>query len=252
MTEENRTLPTEQTDGEVGRLTSLLKDAPAPLPCTDGELAAADFSRRNVLIGTVRSDTQFDYCMATGTYYVPVKTLTPANLPVSVIALYEEGLHRKAGIKRCGRVTETRVVKRSDIPVPMSRANPDEAYYLFSVEKWDYLPHPIALQGTSRGKPMLTSEFLLTHCRRSYQLVAISSPETYNLCRLLCTLAETDTNTPVFRRVGERHIITLSEGHVRLLTAAGDCLCACPAEMLTNAPAELLQRMAAGLGLPTR
>ena len=53
--------------------------------------------------------------------------------------------YRRAGIKRYGKVAETRVVKRSDIPVPMSRDNPDEAYYLFTVESWEYLDRPISL-----------------------------------------------------------------------------------------------------------
>ena len=101
------------------RLAALLESDPAPLPCEDSELAAVDFTRMDVLIGTVRSDEQFDYCMESRSYYVPAKTVTPADLPVTVIALYEEGLTRRAGIKRYGRVTDTRVVKRSDIPVPM-------------------------------------------------------------------------------------------------------------------------------------
>ena len=216
---------------------------------TDEELAAVDFAHRDVLIGTVRSDAQFDYTLASLSYYAPVKTVPPHDLPVRMIALYEEGLTRRAGIKRYGRVTDTRVVKRSDIPVPMSRSNPEEAYYLFSVESWEYLPTPIALLNTARGKPMFTSEFLLTHCRRSYQLLAIRSPEAYRLCELLCHLSETDSDKPVFRRVGEHHLITVTEGRMRLLNAEGVCLYACPARMLSDGPAEVLRRVIGALGI---
>ena len=252
-TDETKTVPVIETvtepDDEAARLTALLDDPPIPAPCTDEELAAVDFTRLNVLIGTLRSDGQFDYCMEEKAYYVPAKTVTPADLPVSIIALYEEGLTRRAGIKRYGRVTDTRVVKRSDIPVPMSRPNPDEAYYLFFVADWVYLEHPIAIQDTARGKPMFTSEFLLTHCRRSYQLLAIRSPEAYRLCELLCHLSETDSDKPVFRRVGEHHLITVTEGRMRLLSAEGVCLYACPARMLSDAPAEVLRRVIGALGI---
>jgi hypothetical protein len=249
MTDDQITQPTEGADQEALRLAALLESDPAPIPCEDGELGEVDFTRMDVLVGTVRSDGQFDYCMAEKAYYVPAKTVTPADLPVTVIALYEEGLTRRAGIKRYGRVTDTRVVKRSDIPVPMSRPNPDDAYYLFSVADWVYLEHPIAIQDTVWGKPMFTNEFLLTHCRRSYQLLAIRSPEAYRLCELLCHLSETDSDKPVFRRVGEHHLITVTEGRMRLLNAEGACLYACPARMLSDGPAEGLRGVVRALGV---
>ena len=248
MTDEAKATAGER-DARVKELAALLDASSQPSPCTDGELAAVDFSRHEVLIGTVRSDAQFDYCAESRAYYVPAKTVTPADLLPSVIALYEEGLTRRAGIKRYGRVTDTRVVKRSDIPVPMSRPNPDEAYYLFSVADWVCLEHPIAIQDTARGKPMFTNEFLLTHCRRSYQLLAIRSPEEYRLCELLCHLGEEPADKSIFRRVGEQHIITLTAGRLRLLTAEGRCLYACPAGWLTDSPAEVLRGVCRALGV---
>ena len=249
MTDTQMAVPTEGTDQETLRLAALLESDPAPIPCEDGELGAVDFTHMDVLIGTVRSDEQFDYCMESKTYYIPAKTVTPSDLPVAFVALYEEGLTRRAGIKRYGRVTETRVVKRRDIPVPMSRPNPEETYYLFTVESWEYLPHPIALLNTARGKPAFTNEFLLTHCRRSYQLVAIRSPEAYRLCMLLCDLTAAKGEVPVFRRVGERHLVTRTDQGLRLLNASGDCLYTCPPRMLTNTPAEVLRGILSALGL---
>ena len=246
------TLPSEQygsCESTPQADTPLFHPSPCPAPCEDKELASARLSETDVLVGTVRSDEQFDWCMNTCAYYVPAKALPRDALPVEVIALYEEGLNRKAGIKRYAEVLETRVVKRADIPVPMSRNNPDEPYYFFTVNEWRYLETPITLQGTSRGKPMLTNRFLLTHCRRSYQLVSLRTPEEYRLCELLCKLGEDTAAEPVFRRVGERHLITLSEGRLHLLDADGHYLYTCPASMLYGDPAEVLRRVAQGLGL---
>jgi hypothetical protein len=114
--------------------------------------------------------------------------------------------------------------------------------------EWDRYA-PIAIEGTSRGKPMLTNEFLLTHCRRSYQLLVIRSPEEYRLCELLCRLGEAAADKPVFRRVGERHIVTLADGRIRLLDASGHVLLDRPASALRTDPADLLRRIAGALGL---
>lgn len=231
----------------------LSSSSSAPIPCTDDELREVDFSRLDVLVGTVRSDEQFAYCVDHSVYYAPVRVVDGERLPVSFVALYEEGINRRSGIKRYGRVTETAVVKRGDIPVAMSRANPEEAYYLFRVEEWQLLTHPISIAGTGRGRPAFTSEFLLTHARRSYQLTAIRSPEVYRLCCLLCDLqlrwSEGGGKLPTFRRVGERHILTLSEGRLSLLDENGNRLYTCHAEKLEIDPAEVLRRVAEGLGL---
>ena len=47
---------------DIDLLAERLKlDSAIPADCSDGELALADFSKRDVLIGTIRSDAQFDH-----------------------------------------------------------------------------------------------------------------------------------------------------------------------------------------------
>ena len=248
-------IPTEsvETAEMAETLAARLKDPSSiPADCTDDELAAADFSHRDVLIGTVRSDAQFDYTLASLSYYAPVKTVPPHDLPVRLVALYEEGLTRRPGIKRYGEVTEIRVVKRSDIPVPMSRSNGEEAYYLFTVKSWEYLDHPIGIVGTSRGRPAFTTEFLLTHARRSYQLVSITSAAEYRLTQVLCLAYLEATEDPAietFRRVGDSHIIGIGGGMLSLIHARGEILFRCPLRAMENEPAEVLNNLAHALGL---
>lgn len=234
-------------------LTARLKnDSPAPADCTDEELSAVDFSLRDVLIGTVRSDAQFDFTLTSLSYYAPVKTVPPHDLPVRHIALYEEGLTRRAGIKRYGEVTETRVVRRDEIPVPMSRSNGDEAYYLFTVRSWEYLEHPIAIEGTSRGRPAFTSRFLLTHARRSYQLLCLHSAAEYRLLQVLCRVysqAMAEDSRDIFRRIGEEYVISAAEGTLSLIHARGEILFRSSLRDFESEPAEILKRMAVALGL---
>ena len=241
--------PRENTELLAERLK---QNSPVPADCTDEELAAVDFSRRDVLIGTVRSDAQFDYTLASLSYYAPVKTVPAHELPVRMVALYEEGLTRRAGIKRYGEVTETRVVRRDEIPVPLSRSNGEEAYYLFTVKAWEYLEQPIGIEGTSRGKPAFTSEFLLTHARRSYQLVAISSPAEYRLTQVLCRVyaeAITEGSHHRLHRIGESHVVGIAEGMLSLIHARGEVLFRCPLRAMETEPAEVLRQIASALGL---
>lgn len=228
----------------------LKQESPAPADCTDDELALADFTRRDVLIGTLRSDAQFDYTLASLSYYAPVRAVPPTELPVRMIALYEEALTRKAGIKRYGEVTDIRVVKRDDIPVPQSRPNGGEAYYLFTVSSWEFLEHPIAIEGTARGKPAFTTEFLLTHARRSYQLVSIRSAAEYRLVQALCHLRmESESSAASLRRLGEHHVLCAADGYLSLLHARGEVLFRCPLFALQTEPARVVHRLATLLGL---
>lgn len=233
-------------------LAARLKDtSSSPADCSDEELASVDFTRRDVLIGTVRSDVQFDFTLASLSYYAPVKAVPPHELPVRKIALYEEGLTRRPGIKRCGEVTEIRVVRRADIPVPMSRDNGDEAYYLFTVSSWEYLEHPISITGTSRGRPAFTSEFLLNHARRSYQLVSITSAAEYRLAQALCRLYdESDADGKEhFGRVSEGYVISAAEGRLSLIHARGEVLFRCSLGSMETEPAEILRRISLAMGL---
>ncbi len=236
---------------DTGILAEHLKDpCSIPADCDDEELAAVDFTRRDVLIGTVRSDAQFDYALASLSYYAPVKTVPPCDLPVRLIALYEEGLSRLPGIKRYGEVTKIRVVKRAEIPVPLSRANEEEAYYLFTVRSWEYLERPIRITGTSRGRPAFTSEFLLTHARRSYQLVSITSAAEYRLAQALGRLWDgAAEGRETILRAGGYHILCASEGMLSLIHTRGDVLLRCPLGAMETQPAEVLDRLAVALGI---
>ena len=94
---------------------------------------------------------------------------------------------------------------------------------------------------------------LQEHVERIFQSAALLkifpgiSP--HELCELLCHLTSEIGDKPIFRRIGERHLITVTDGRLRLLTAEGDCLYTCPAAMLTDSPAETLRRVAGALGV---
>ena len=137
---------------------------------------------KDVMVGTVRTPEQLKYNLKTCCYYAPARFVSETRLPVKYIALHEQGIGVPPGIKRYARVLTTRILPRGSIPVSMRpNTDPEEPYYFFTVSQWQFLPRPIAIQGTRRGKPRFTTKFLLDHCTHSYQLFAIASETEYDL-----------------------------------------------------------------------
>jgi len=144
--------------------------------------AGGDWLEKDVMVGTVRSAEQLRYNLSTRSYYAPARFVSENQLPVSYIALHEQGIGVPVGINRHSRVCTTEKIPRGKIPVSMRpNTDPEEPYYYFTVEEWQKMPRPIVIQGTARGKPRFTSKFLLDHCTHSYQLFAVRSEMEFRL-----------------------------------------------------------------------
>lgn len=135
-------------------LDELISDSPtsefegAALPAdVEEQLARVDWSRRDVLIGSLRSRDQLNVCMENNFYYIPVKRVPDASLPIHYVALFQTPrvFSSDAGIYCCGEVLTASIVKRRNIrEVPMRRsADPEELYYRFQIKKWVRLKRPI-------------------------------------------------------------------------------------------------------------
>ena len=95
-----------------------------------------------------------------------------------------------------------------------------------------------------------TTEFLLTHARRSYQLVSIRSAAEYRLVQALCHLRmESESSAASLRRLGEHHVLCAADGYLSLLHARGEVLFRCPLFALQTEPARVVHRLATLLGL---
>lgn len=168
-------------------LDELISDSPesaferATLPVgIEDRLLHIDWSRRDVLIGLFSQRVQFDVCYQNKYYYIPVKQVTNADLPIHYVALYQSDnkFPENPGIHYYGEVLRTTLVKRKTITaVPMTRNNPEEMYYLFTVREW------IPLERTIRHKELgfpfaFTNMFLLKHMEYIPELL-IQSEEEY-------------------------------------------------------------------------
>lgn len=140
------------------------------------------------------------------------------------IALHEQGIGVPVGIKRYAKVLTQDTVPRGKIPVSMRpNTDPEEPYYYFTVEPWQFLPNPIAIQGTARGKPRFTSKFLLDRCTHSYQLFAISSEAEFRLMEEI-RKALADGTYKADIPVGDNSRVILGDGLITVTDRKGRTL----------------------------
>lgn len=149
------------------------------------EAVESDWAERNVMVGSLRTAEQFRYTLEQRRYYAPDRFLPTGTDWVKLIALHEEGIGTEPGIRLWGEVLSVRSLARKQIPVAMRPgSDPGELYREYTVQEWKPLPHPIRLLDTYRGRPRFTTEFLLKHCTRSYQLFVLSSQADLELMNL--------------------------------------------------------------------
>lgn len=162
-----------------------------------------------VLVGSLRNRAQLDVCLGCNFYHIPAAMLTPEDLPISHIAIYQSKRFygKKATIRYYGKVTDTKLLPRCDI-MEIPRED-DTLYYRFEIDSWKSLPHSI--QATEMpASHLLTNQYLLLHSATTSHLTMGSQDAYRQFCELLtlakrrrsCTVAMDDT------------VITLKQGNL--------------------------------------
>ena len=123
------------------------------------KLARVDWSRREVLVGTVRDHHQLEVNLEGRFYHTARRNISRDRLPIRYIALYESGV----GIRRYGEVISFSLVPRSQIAELPSES--DEPYYRFEVSDWKEFSDPVRSKVSGPRVLFYTNLFLLLHAR---------------------------------------------------------------------------------------
>ena len=195
-----------------------------------------DWSVRDVMVGTVRTEEQLQYNLNEKWYYVPERFVPDDVLPVKYIALHEENLGGESGIKVYGEVLETQRKKRGDIPTP-TNSNPNSMYFCFRVKEWVELKKPIAIKDSSKGKPRFTNKLLLDTCTQSYQLFEITTEEEYRLMQELNNaFGEGVVGGEKVFKINDKFSITTLNGKFTIMNIAGQIIDEVPIENFQKRP----------------
>lgn len=167
-------------------LDELISDSPesaferATLPTgIEERLAKVDWDRRDVLIGTLRNNAQFQTCIENKFYYIPASLIQEENLPIHYVSLFQTPriFSNKAGIHYYGEVLRSALVKRKNIrEVPLTRNNPEQLYYRFQIREWIPLPRPILPKEAGFVREF-TNLFLLENVEHVPELLLRSEEE---------------------------------------------------------------------------
>lgn len=223
-------------------------------------LAKVDWSVMDMLVGSLNNVEQLNINLNKKFYYTPAKAISEKNLPIRYVAIYQSNAKYKkdAGIQYYGTVIKTSLCKRKDIPVPMTRNNGDELYYVFDVKKWDKLDVSINVRDEGVYRPKFTNIFLLLNCRDSYELFNIHSEEQYRLLQELKrisgdTAVNNDEHNPGFRLNNDISIF-VHNGEIIVCTATGKQVNKIPVTEFIRRPRYMFnilkEEMKAYVGLP--
>ena len=167
-------------------LDELISDSPesaferATLPTgIEERLAKVDWSRRDVLIGTLRSNPQLQICLEKKFYYIPADKVKDDDLPIHYVALFQTPriFSDKAGIHYYGEVLRSALVRRKTIrEIPQKHGNPDDLYYRFQIREWVQMARPI-LPKESAFVHEFTNMFLLENAQYVPELLLRSEEE---------------------------------------------------------------------------
>ena len=190
-------------------------------------LAKVDWTVKDMLVGSLSNKKQLEINLSKKFYHVPARYISENDLPIRYVALYQSYniFKNESGIHYYGTVIRTRICKRKDIPVPMTRDNADELYYQFDVKAWEQLPVAIKVCEEGVIRPKFTNMFLFQNCRDSYELFNIHSEEQYRLLQELKRISiDTAVNNDEYRpgfRLNDNISINLLDGDIIICTSTG-------------------------------
>ena len=143
------------------------------------KLARVDWTKRDVLVGTLRNKEQLGKCLNNNFYYVPASRISEDRFPIRYVAIYQSItlFNNEAGIRYYGEVKSSYKVKRYEIKE--SPKDSDEIYYRFDVTDWKQLDIPIKAKEIARTH-FYTNLFLLQNSAEVPDLF-IKSEEEYRL-----------------------------------------------------------------------
>lgn len=213
-----------------------------PLPPeTQEALFGTDWRVWDVMVGSLRNEMQYAINLEQRFYHTAVENVPAERLPVRYIALCRSKAWENPGVYCYGEVIETKVVKRSEIPVPSTRRHNDEAYYLFRVKSWQRLPAPIVVKEEGVYAPRFTNLFLLQHAQSTQELFQIRSAADYRLSAALGMLEDNEEEKTVGLEGG--YTLWARQEEIDLVNSRGAICASCKAADLARAPGYVFRSM---------
>ena len=161
----------------------------------DEYLSEDKFKARNVLIGIVKSQEQFESNINSNFYHIPLKSVNLAAHGIKYIALYQtkNAFKEDGGIQYYGQVSDIKIVKRNEIRELPKESN--ELYYRIEVSDWKKLSTKIEINNFSLRRSGYTNLYLINKAENISELFI----KTYKEFRLFKELKRISSNRTSFQ-----------------------------------------------------
>ena len=241
------------TDLVKEMLDDLINDSPesaferATLPKgIERKLLKVDWSKRDVMVGTVRNKEQLQANVQYRFYHIPKSAVSESQLPIHYIALYEAGV----GVCRYGEVETTETVIRSNI-TELPKAD-SSLYYRFNVKEWVQLKKPIMAKESGPHTHWYTNLFLIQHAAEVPELL-LRSEENYRmyteLKRRLNAITINENENSAGFEIGDARVV-FDEGKICIMKD-GKIVTECGVTEFLKAPNANFKRMMHDMSVTT-
>lgn len=185
----------------------------------ESRLSKVDWSKRDVLVGSVKSPDQLNDFLDKREFFVESSFIKDDAFPIRYVALYQgkSTFGANAKVEYYGEVKTAERINGTDIDIALD----DKQYYLFTVVEWKKLPRPIEPREIGT-RIMFTNLFLLQHSSQVPELYLNSEAEYrmfYELKRRTEANVLNNNETVDGIEVGD-FIISFDEGEI-LLSSEG-------------------------------
>ena len=185
-------------------------------------LKKVDWSKEEVLVGSLSSLGQWEECFKKKYYYVPVSALYENYHQVEYIAIYQSKnlFGKEAGIRYYGEVIEVSIMPRIEINNLVGRTHPNAKCYRFTIKEWKKLSSKIEFERDWVYRPRYSNSFLLHNSKSTFELFNIRSESDYRLVYELRRIQENlrvqDDDKELFVKIDDSISVYNDDTYIRV------------------------------------
>lgn len=185
-------------------------------------LKKVDWSKEEILVGSLSSLGQWEECFKKKYYYVPVSALYENYHQVEYIAIYQSKnlFGKEAGIRYYGEVIDVSIMPRIEINNLVGRTHPNAKCYRFTIKEWKKLSSKIEFERDWVYRPRYSNSFLLHNSKSTFELFNIRSESDYRLVYELRRIQENlrvqDDDKELFVKIDDSISVYNDDTYIRV------------------------------------
>lgn len=187
-----------------------------------------DFSKRDVLVGTLGSKEQLAVNLTYNFYHIPCERIGKDRnvFHFRYVAIYQskDKFGDQSGVLYYGEIKAVRVIKRAEIIEIPTKRDPEELYYKFEITEWKKLKTPVKSCNELKLRLRIYTNLFLLENSEYVSELCIKAKDEYRLLKELKRISD-DINTQIDEKESptfefEGALISINENKVKVVKGA--------------------------------